>query len=391
MKKIFSHHLAFPLLTLIAVFGFGYGCGLAFKYWFENYSSIYVIGRPQKIFEDAPVWSHDGEHIAFSCGYYYPSDGWDNRSFNNPQWGDETREVCILNLRTKEVKRLTYGRDKGKPFWSPDGSLLAWPDYRNDMLVIYNFEKGEVFAQIKQNTPWCGYRFSQDSKKLVSLCGDVEINIKARDVSYFPLPAQSDSLLLSPDGQYLAYTRYVNKSTWHTVMVVKKNGKEFFQSGSYVYSIPFEWAPKEPILFYEQYDYDAGEIIEEYVFLHVPTGEFVNFKPKDDIGVTLSWSPMGDKIAVKTDEETITILDVRFETNPFSATITKEKTYFIKEHSTSFFLYWSPDGKHIAFTAHELKEKRGDARIYYPDKIWLLDLETGEQSPLIPEEKYENP
>jgi hypothetical protein len=113
----------------------------------------------------------------------------------------------------------------------------------------------------------------------------------------------------------------------------------------------------------------------------------------------ISWSPDGKKVAVQTSEiglslelvsppkVVLEILSFEIEENTFSYSIVEQKSYILQGmvHGN---IIWSPSGKYIAYSSAEAKEKLSDgAWLVNPDEIWLLDLETDRQFPLVDKSK----
>lgn len=139
--------IAILVLSVICI------CVCGFLIWLSKYSSIYPIGDAKPTGYSDPIWSPDGTYIALYCGFSYPTDGWDERSFDNLYWPAHTDDVCIVDLKTKQLKRITYGRDKWDIIVSPDGKMLAWDDRVKDSMIIYDVNAQK---QLRRSKIWSG-------------------------------------------------------------------------------------------------------------------------------------------------------------------------------------------------------------------------------------------
>ncbi|MFN8413324.1 MAG: hypothetical protein U0Z26_13125 [Anaerolineales bacterium] len=363
------------------------GAVLIFSIWLNHYSSIYVIGPSVETEERFPAWSPDGKYIAFTCGFSYVSDGWDDRSWNNPLWRPETYEVCVVDLATRQLKRLTYGREKWRPFWSPDGRMLLWKDLGNKKIILFDFEHQKTLAKIPNDSQCRYYFWTQDNKSIISECGDFSLNLSTMESSTtLPLfsslnPRDVIDVHFSPDTKYVA-------SSQEDVLVVLKKEREFFKSNFFISADPITWSPDSSILLFSKGIDTENTDIVEIGFLHVPTKEIVWYKGENIWGLyDVFWSPNGDKIAYQTGD-TIEVIEFKFKTNPFSYVVVEKKSYPINYGQNEISLTWSPDEKYIAFVASvpvgEEKIKAEASEMYYVwPKIQLLNLETGLQSFLV--------
>ena len=400
-----SRHYAYVIIAIITIIGCDYG----FNYWLRYYSSIYVVGLAEKTHERSPEWSPDGKYIAYLCGFSYPSDGWDIRSWNNPGWGLRTSEICIIELDTRQIRQITrFGRDKYGLKWSPNGNYLLWIDGRKNLISIYDFENGKTLVNINRDTYDCLPIFwSQDSQRLLSSCGNFTLELPTMKISKSPSTTETTDMLLSPNEEYLAHLKEFSFTgdvplpalqKYHEIfgansnpylMTIIQNGVSIYKSDYWVinhdHPHPFEWSPDGDILVFRKYVEDFEE--PDIVFLYAPTGETALFE--SDEFYSLYWSPNGNKIACKTNEDTLEIVEFEFRINPFSYIVTNRQSLSLNKSSEGDRfgedLVWSPDEKHIAYSYYQFKENFNEAIISFPPKIWLVNLETGTQTPLVVE------
>jgi Tol biopolymer transport system component len=321
----------------------------AFVTWLCNYSSTFPIGLPKMTHQVNPAWSPDEKYVAFECHYNYPSDGYDNVSWNNPMWGERTGEICIVDMETKEFKRLTYGRYKTNPVWSPDGTELTWYDKRSQLFVGYNLQTKKIDSNKDLSPKFEQYAERHDNSQNTDLSPNKQYLLEWVD--------------LPPDEPYHGY-----------LFSITENGRKAFESNFRVYPNP-AWSPDSSILAVRKSRDKDNE--QEVIFIYLPTKEMASIK-LDFSAYFVSWSPDREKVifqGVKNDLENDNYLEVvsfQFSQTPFSYSIIKRESFTLRGMVYEDVM-WSSHGGYITFMSEEF---------FFPD-IWILDMKNGEQTPLI--------
>jgi Tol biopolymer transport system component len=152
----------------------------------------------------APVWSPQGDRIAFGFGKYF-------QGLQGPAIGD----IAIINKDGKGLKILTDGKGNyGFPSWSPDGKRLVYRGATDSVkgLFIIDIESGHI-TRLTSN--------SQDNFPGWSPKGDLIAFTSKRESNYDLFTIQPDGSGLkrlttdpgneahsvwSPDGEWLAFS-----------------------------------------------------------------------------------------------------------------------------------------------------------------------------------------
>lgn len=334
-------------------------CG--FTTWLCFYSSTYPVGIPTLEGQYDPTWSPDGRFVAFKCNYSYPFDGFDITVSESMDIGQEgTGDICLVDIGTWKLKRITHDGSEFHPVWSTDENVLMWKRF-NGELMEYNLQteaitKSSNYAEYTKRDNEHSFEFSEGT-------------------------------LLSPNQQYLIRLTEVQGGY---DFVVLENNKEIYDSDFLIYLDPI-WSPDNTMLVVER---SRDDYKQEVTFINLLTKE--EFSVQFDLLIYfVSWSPDGKNVAVQTSEiglslESISppkavleILSFEIEENTFSYSIVEQKSYILQGmvHGN---IIWSPSGRYIAFSSNEPKKKLSDgAWLVNDDEIWLLDLETDKQFPLV--------
>ena len=335
-------------------------CG--FTTWLCVYSYTYPIGIPRMVGQHDPTWSPDGRFVAFKCSYSYPFDGFDitvpvSESMGIGQEG--TGDICLVDIGTWKLKRITHEGGAFHPVWSTDGSVLMWKHY-NGELMEYNLQT-ETITESNNHT---------------------EYNMRDNKQSY----VSSEGTLLSPNQQYLVR---LTKVRGGYDFVVLENNKEIYDSDFLIYLDPV-WSPDNTMLVVERARDDDKQ---EVTFINLLTKE--EFSLQFDLLIYfISWSPDGKQVAIQTSEifnpeltsppkEILEIVSLEVEEDTLSYSIVEQNSYIL-QGMVSGNIIWSPSGKYIAYRSAEAKRQLSDgAWLVNADEIWLLDLETDKQFPLV--------
>ena len=141
----------------------------------------------------APVWSPDGQHIAF-------------RSYRDDNW-----DIYVMDADGENPRNLTQStHHDGVPVWSPDGQHIAFTSERDGNRGIYVMNAdGENLRNLIQNTDSWAPVWSPDSQH-IAFEYDYDIYVMGADGenprNLTQNPALDESPVWSPDGQHIAFT-----------------------------------------------------------------------------------------------------------------------------------------------------------------------------------------
>lgn len=163
---------------------------------------IYVMdaggGHPRRLTDHpgrdlSPAWSPDGTHIVFMSDrdskpefdvYRMNADGTSVERLTKgetnwfPQYSPDGtrlalhvwRDVHVLDLRTRQLRRLTHDPDNGMyPSWSPDGRRLAFMSWRGGRTEIFTMSADGTGQQMLVSMPRGGAidpRWSPDGERI---------------------------------------------------------------------------------------------------------------------------------------------------------------------------------------------------------------------------------
>jgi Tol biopolymer transport system component len=192
-------------------------------------------------FDEEPVWSPDGNSLAFS-------------SWNDGPFGPYSR-IYIVNVDGTGLRQLSpdvdnnfeYAADFGVS-WSPDGTRIVFT--RNGKLQVINAD-GSGFAPLANDdyaqTPW----WSPDGGRIAYASAAGDIHIRNADGSHMVVvtsnPAQEFSPRWSPDGRRLVFVRVGDDFVTQLYTInVDGTGESRLSTGSGFSEYSPDWGPARP-------------------------------------------------------------------------------------------------------------------------------------------------
>ncbi len=329
-----------------------------------------ILPGPESVWN--PVWSPNGDMIAFDCLYLnldsllpYIQNPAHEISWFRSNWND----VCLLDISSNELHRLTED-GKAKPAaWDSNGKQLAW--INEDTLTIWNADTtsvSEVWFPIQD--PWSyELEWSNDNQYLFFQGNGALLDIQQGTIiqpSFGDQVNDAFDLTWSRDGKLLAYFQY-DDDFMHPLTVFIENNeggistiniKDYGFTSLEIHS----WSPNLKILAMSGYRIDDDDML---LLLYTELDEILEFPLMTQTRFDdLEWSPTGKNIGILSGEE-IYILTIVEDADSFSeASLDSQKIHLDgpEKAYTVGSISWTPNGNQMAIGIGHC--------------IWVLDLET---------------
>jgi Tol biopolymer transport system component len=168
------------------------------------------VAGPPPPREYKPVWSPDGQRIAYVCFQDGPIIRYESGS---TQFSDRAAEICVMNSDGTGRRRLTRNQvEEREPTWSPAGKLVAFASVAG--LYVVDPQGGEPQLLFEGDLV-SDLNWSPDGLRIAFVAcrrgGGSDIYVADRDGRSFakldnPTGATLEYPRWSPDGSQLAYT-----------------------------------------------------------------------------------------------------------------------------------------------------------------------------------------
>ncbi len=258
-----------------------------------------------------PNWSPAGDLIAFRCIFISPEKlGFDSYDFYT--WSD----ICVTDQNGKHFRILTSESNVSNFSWSPDGKMLAWAhesDLVWESISIWDNQKqtSEIFF-LSEEIQWLSnLKWSKDAQEIYLGDSGAIFDI-TKEKLFLPPKQEVDgneffSFIRSPDGEYLALSRYMNFPSGQADLVITKNEKPVYVGYEADNSSIYSWSPTDNILAWigrpiPKNLQDPGKSYDDVLFLtYAPTGETIKYEASSGLLFDFAdvfWSSDGTKLAI---------------------------------------------------------------------------------------------
>jgi Tol biopolymer transport system component len=274
--------------------------------------------------DEDPVWSLDGQHLAFVSYHASSSSTYHEGPLTGPydlpnalNW----TEIFLMDVDGTNRRRLTNNTVPDlDPNWSPDGSSIVFVSRRRAPPIQRGFSRQEEF---------------NFDIFVVDVSSGKQINLTSH-------PADDKHPRWSPDGQLIAFISDREGSDNGDIFTMKPDGSAVTRRTSLGWVSGFNWSPDaKHLLFYSRSDGDW-----EIYLLGLENNALVRLTDNEVEDMRPAWSPNAQTVLFTSDrsgsnqiyilnQETMKVLQVS------------------RDAEASWGADWSPDGRFISYVARQ--------------------------------------
>ena len=284
----------------------------------------------------SPVWSPDGQHIAFHA------------------YNDGNYDIYVMDADGKNPRNLTQSTHRdGVPVWSPNGQHIAFTSERDDNRGIYVMDAdGKNLRNLIQKTAYDASPVWSPDSQHIAFESDEDIYVmdadgkNLRNLTQNTAYAYDASPVWSPDSQHIAFTsgradNYDNLN--YGIYVMDADGENLRNlTQNIAYDASPAWSPDG-----QHIAFTSGRYGNRDIYVMDADGENLRNLTQNIAYDAASpvWSPDSQHIAFESyhdDNYDIYMVDADGEN---LRNLTQNT---VRDRSP----VWSPDGQHIAFTSN---------------------------------------
>lgn len=325
-----------------------------------------------------PAWSPTEDKIAFECIYLTLADYLDG-FMNDGIYKYPLRDICIWDISSQEIVRVTNSRLMFSPAWSSNGVSLAWMshnitgDIENNLAIDQNLTVWNTELDTYLHFPapenfkydeWSGdhLQWIKDDTQIILQGRGVVLDLETGLYTYFSDEIDGKPIgfySLSPDGNYLAITQLEIKDDLesHYDFQIFENDTLISDSQTAATNYnPPAWIANSFLVAWVGTSSGSSFYGDTLLISNALTGETVSLSipDVDEINHPV-WIANETQVIFASFPDELHFIDLEIVTEPFDVNIVNHVVKNVPRLERQNPLSVSPDGQKAVFVTYENK------------------------------------